>query len=50
MPEPSAFEFEFAIEKIRNHKSPDIDQIPVEFITAGGRIIRYEIHKLIFSI
>jgi len=36
-----------AIEKPRSHKSPGIDQIPAELIKAGGRTIRYEIHKLI---
>ena len=50
LPEPSAFEFELAIEKLRSHKSPGIDQIPAELIKAGGRKIRHEIHKLIFSI
>ena len=25
VPEPSAFEFELAIDKLKNHKSPDID-------------------------
>ena len=39
-----------AIEKIKNHKSPGIDQIPAELYQAGGRTIRYEIHKLIISI
>jgi len=47
VPEPSAFEVELAIEKLKSHKSPGIDQIPVEVIKAGGRTIRYEIHKLI---
>jgi len=47
MPEPSAFEVELAIEKLKSHKSPGIDQIPVELIKSGGRTIRYEIHKLI---
>ena len=28
VPEPSEFEFEFAIEKLKSHKSPGIDQIP----------------------
>ena len=46
----SAFEFELAIEKLKNHKSPGIDQIPAELIKAGGRTIRGEIHKLIISI
>ena len=50
MPEPSAFEFELAIEKLKNHKSPGIDQIPAELIKAGVRTIRCEIHKLIISI
>ena len=50
MPEPSAFEVELAIEKLKNHKSPGIDQIPVELIKAGGRTLRCAIHKLIISI
>jgi len=50
VPEPSAFEFELAIENVKSHKSPDIDQIPQKFIQAEGRTIRYEIHKLIISI
>jgi len=47
VPKPSAFEFELAIEKLKCHRSPGIDQIPAELIKAGGRTIRYEIHKLI---
>jgi hypothetical protein len=47
--EPSAFEVEMAIEKLKRHKSPGIDQIPAEFIKVGGRTIRSEIHKLIKS-
>ena len=35
VPEPSAFEFELAIEKLKSHKSPVIDQIPAELIKAG---------------
>ena len=50
MPEPSAFEFELAIEKLKSHKSPGIDQIPAELIEAGGMTIRCAIHKLIISI
>ena len=45
VPEPSAFEFELAIEKPKSHKSPGIDQIP-----AGDRTIFCEIHKLIISV
>jgi len=49
VPEPSASEFDSAIEKIKSQKSPGIDQIPAELIEAGGRKIRYEFHKLIIS-
>jgi len=50
VPEASAFEFELAIGKVKNHKSPGIDQIPIELIKAGCRTICYAIHKLIISI
>ena len=50
MPEPSDFEVELAIEKLKSHKSPGIDQIPEELIKAGSRTIRCAIHKLIISI
>ena len=48
--ELSAFEVELAIEKLRSHKSPGIDQIPAELIKAGGKTIHSEICKLIISI
>ena len=48
--EPSAAEVELAIDKLKNHKSPGIDQIPAELIKAGGRTICLEIHKFITSI
>jgi hypothetical protein len=35
-----------AIEKLKRHKSPGIDQIAVELIKARSRTIRSEIHKL----
>ena len=50
VPGTSAFEVELAIEKLKSHKSPSIDQIPPELIKVGGRTIRFEIHKLIISI
>jgi len=50
VPKLSAYEFEMAIEGLNRHKSPGIDQIPTEVITAGSRTIRSEIHKLISSI
>jgi hypothetical protein len=49
-PEPSVFEFELAIKKLKNHKSPGNVQLPAELFKAGGRTIRCEIHKLIISI
>ena len=36
VPEPSAFEVDLAIEKLKNHKSPGIDQIPTELIKGKG--------------
>ena len=47
VPEPSACEVELAIDKLKSHRSPGIDQIPAELIKAGGRTIYLEIHKLI---
>jgi hypothetical protein len=44
VPEPSTFEYEMAIEKLKRHKPPGIDQIPAELIKAGGRTIRSDIH------
>jgi len=44
--EPSVFEVEMAIEKLKRHKSPGIDQIS----GAGIRTIQSEIHKLTNSI
>jgi len=49
--EPSAFEFEVAIEKIKRHKSPaGVDQIPAELINARGRTICSEILAVINSV
>ena len=35
VPEPSSFEVELTIGKLKNHKSPGIDQIPAELIKQG---------------
>jgi len=43
--EPSAFEFEMAVKKLKRHKSLGIDQIPAEMIKSGGRTICSETHK-----
>jgi len=50
VPEPSVFEVEMAIEKLKSHESPGIDQIQAQMNKAGGRTICYEIHELIISI
>jgi len=50
VPDPSASEVQLAIDKLKSHKSPGIDQIPAEPIKVGGRTLCLEIHKLITSI
>jgi hypothetical protein len=50
VPEPSAFEVEMAIKKLKRHKSPGIDQIPAELIKTGCRKFLYEVHKVIIPI
>ena len=47
VPDPSASEVELAIDKLKSHKTPGIDQIPAELIKVGGRTMCLEIHKLI---
>ena len=44
VPEPSASEVEVAIDRLKSHKSPGIEQIPAELITARGRTIYLEIY------
>jgi len=50
VPKPNASEVELAIEKLKSHKSPGIDQILAELIKAGDKTIHCEIQKLIISI
>ena len=50
LPEPSAFDIELAIEKLKSHKSPGNVQIPAELIKAGGRTIRYVIQTYYFYV
>ena len=47
VPEPSASEFELAIDRLKSDKTPGIDQIPAELIKAGGRTIGLEKHNLV---
>ena len=50
VPEPSAFDVEMAVGKLKKDKSPGTDQKSAELIKAGGRTIHCEIHKIINSI
>ena len=50
VPDPSVSEVELAIDKLKSHKSPGIDQIPAELIKVGGRTFCLQIHKLSNSI
>jgi hypothetical protein len=50
VPEPRPFDVDFAIAKLKEHKSPDIDQITAEFIQAGRETLQSEMLKLIDSI
>jgi hypothetical protein len=45
--EPSAFEVQMAIGKLQGHQSPGTDQIPAEFIKAGGRTVCFDILNLL---
>jgi hypothetical protein len=49
VPEPSAFEVQWAIEKLKSHELAGIDQIPAETFKAVSRKIRFEIHKIFIS-
>ena len=44
VPQPSSSDIEMAIEKLKRHKSSGSDEIPAEFIKAGGRTSHSEIH------
>jgi len=48
--ETIACELDMAIEELKRHKSPGIDQIPAELIKAGVRKIHSEIHERIIFI
>jgi hypothetical protein len=49
VPEPSSFDVEIAIEKLKRYKSPSIDLILAEMIQAGGNTLCSEIHEFINS-
>ena len=48
VPEPSASEVELAIEKLRSHRSPGINQIPPELVNAGVRQFAVRFINLLF--
>jgi hypothetical protein len=48
--EPSFFEVEIAIGKLKSYKSPGTDNIRAELIKAGGETLYSEIHRLICCI
>jgi hypothetical protein len=43
--DPSPFEFETAVAKLKRHKGKGHDQIWAELVQAGGETLRSEIHK-----
>ena len=50
VPEPSAVDVEMAMERLKSHKSPGIDQISAELIKVERRKISSEFRKLINSV
>jgi hypothetical protein len=50
VPDPSPFEVEIAVAKLKRYKVSGTDQIPAELIQAGDETLRSEIQKLINSI
>jgi hypothetical protein len=48
--EPSPFDVEIAVAKLKRYKSPNSVQILGELIQAGGETLQSEIHKLINSV
>jgi hypothetical protein len=50
IPDPSPFEVEITIVKLKRYKSPGSDQTPAEPIQAWGETLRSEVHKFINSI
>jgi hypothetical protein len=50
VPDPSPFEVEIAIAKLKRYKLPGCDQIPAELFQPRGEILCSKIHKLIKSI
>jgi hypothetical protein len=49
VPDPSPFEVEIAIAKLKRYKSPGSNQILAELVQPEGEVLRSEIHKHINS-
>jgi hypothetical protein len=49
VPDPTPFEIEIAIAKLKRYKSPCSEQIPVELIQAEGEILCSKSHNIINS-
>jgi hypothetical protein len=50
VPDPTSFEVEIAIAKLKMYKSPSSDQILAELIQTGGEILCSRIHKVTASV
>jgi hypothetical protein len=50
VPDPSTFEVEIAIAKLKRYKLPGSDHIPAKLIQAGDEKLCSKIHTLITSI
>jgi hypothetical protein len=50
VPEPSASEVEMAIEKLKRHKSPGIDQMPADLIKVGSGILHTASRTAYFAV
>jgi hypothetical protein len=50
VPGPSCLEVEISTAKLKKYKSPGHDQIPVELIQAGGKMLLSAIYKLTNSV
>ena len=44
--EPSAFEVQMAIEKLKRYKLPGIDEVPLELVQLGSKAVCSETHKV----
>jgi hypothetical protein len=50
VPDPSPFDVEIAIAKLKKYKSPDSDRIPADLIQVRGETLLSEVHKIINSV